>query len=156
MSASTRGFSSSASASSAMILEEVDDLIGAESGWVEAKTSCDHLHTLSFDLYHIPHIDTPCNICQHTRENWICLICKDILCSRFVNKHMFNHYQETGHCLALSYSDLSVWCFNCDAYLDAEFITQLRPIHESAYLFKFGVRPPIRGTISQVREPDRS
>ncbi|XP_050210496.1 uncharacterized protein LOC126660847 isoform X1 [Mercurialis annua] len=118
---------------------------GSEPGWVEAKTSCDHLGgSLCGDLTHIPGPDTPCHRCQHPNENWLCLSCKDVLCSRFVNKHMLQHYHETTHCVALSYSDLSVWCFACDAYLDAQVIMQLRPVYETAYILKFGEAPPFR------------
>ncbi|KAF9675816.1 hypothetical protein SADUNF_Sadunf09G0072600 [Salix dunnii] len=106
--------------------DDQNDLIyGAESGWVEARTSCDHLGSLSSDLAHIPTPDTPCN-------------------SRFVNKHMLQHTQQINHCLALSYSDLSVWCFACDSYLDAQVIMQLRPVYETAYILKFGEAPPFR------------
>ncbi|KAF8404907.1 hypothetical protein HHK36_009802 [Tetracentron sinense] len=71
--------------------------------------------------------------------------------SRFVNKHMLEHYEERNHCLALSYSDLSVWCFSCNAYLDAQVILQLRSVYETAYLLKFGEAPPFRTTAcSQV------
>ncbi|CAK7330103.1 unnamed protein product [Dovyalis caffra] len=105
--------------------DESDLIYGAESGWVEARTSCDHLASLSSDLSHIPTPDTPCN-------------------SRFVNKHMLQHFQQTSHCLALSYSDLSVWCFACDSYLDAQLIMQLRPVYETAYILKFGEAPPFR------------
>ncbi|KAK8626919.1 hypothetical protein V6N13_134548 [Hibiscus sabdariffa] len=116
-------------------LEEDDyDLIyGAESGWVEAKTHCDHLASLSSDLAHIPIPDTPCN-------------------SRFVNKHMLEHYKQTTHSVALSYSDLSVWCFACDSYLDAQLIQQLRPVHETAYILKFGEAPPFRSVESSRTE----
>ncbi|PKI71643.1 hypothetical protein CRG98_007966 [Punica granatum] len=38
-----------------------DFIFGAASGWVEARTSCDHLASLSPDLLHIPDPDTPCN-----------------------------------------------------------------------------------------------
>ncbi|XP_062178092.1 uncharacterized protein LOC133882880 [Alnus glutinosa] len=129
----------SSSSSSAPLKEEEDLLLlhGAESGWVEARTRCDHLASLSSDLAHIPTPDTPCYRCQHPDENWLCLCCKDVLCSRFVNKHMLQHHQQSNHCLALSYSDLSVWCFSCDAYLDAQVILQLRPVYETAYLLKF-------------------
>ncbi|KAF8406220.1 hypothetical protein HHK36_008305 [Tetracentron sinense] len=113
------------SSSAALDQEEEDFSYGAESGWVEARTSCDHLASLSSDLSHIPTPDTPC-------------------ISRFVNKHMLEHYLERNHCLALSYSDLSVWCFSCDAYLDAQMILQLRSIYETAYLLKFGEAPPFR------------
>ncbi|KAK5838010.1 uncharacterized protein LOC108486428 [Gossypium arboreum] len=127
-------------------LHEEDDYdsYGAESGWVEAKTHCDHLPSLSSDLTHIPIPSTPCNRCQHPIENWICLSCKLVLCSRFVNKHMLEHYQQTTHSIALSFSDLSVWCFACDSYLDAQLIQQLRPFHETAYILKFGQAPPFR------------
>ena len=109
--------------------------------------------------------------CHHPAENWLCLSCKDVLCSRFINKHMLSHHQETGHCLALSFrciisafvfydklisvdiillifflwtcdSDLSVWCFSCEAYLDVKMIWQLRPVYEVAHLLKFGQSPP--------------
>ncbi|KAI4295751.1 hypothetical protein L6164_035762 [Bauhinia variegata] len=126
------------------IEEEFDLIYGSESGWVEARTSCDHLGSLSADLTHIPTPDTPCNRCQHPSENWLCLSCKEVLCSRFVNKHMLQHYQQTGHSVALSFSDLSVWCFSCDSYLDAQVILQLRPVHEIAYILKFGEAPPSR------------
>ncbi|KAG6710130.1 hypothetical protein I3843_06G159300 [Carya illinoinensis] len=124
--------------------EDLLTLNGAESGWVEARTHCDHLDALSSDLAHIPTPDTPCYRCQHPSENWLCLCCKEVLCSRFVNKHMLQHYQQTNHCLALGYSDLSIWCFSCDAYLDAQMIQQLRPVHEIAYILKFGEAPPFR------------
>ncbi|KAI9123448.1 hypothetical protein K1719_004748 [Acacia pycnantha] len=124
--------------------EEFDLIDGSESGWVEARTSCDHLGSLAADLTHIQTPETPCNSCQHPSENWLCLSCKDVLCSRFVNKHMLQHYQQTSHCVALSFSDLSVWCFSCDAYLDAQVIPQLRAVHEIAYILKFREAPPLR------------
>lgn len=31
---------------------------------------------------------------------------------------MLFHHVETEHALALSYSDLSVWCFKCENYID--------------------------------------
>ncbi|MBA0845363.1 hypothetical protein Goarm_022158 [Gossypium armourianum] len=86
--------------------------------------------------------------CQHPSENWLCLSCKVVLCSRFVNKHMLEHYQQTTHSIALSFSDLSVWCFACDSYLDAQLIQQLRPFHETAYILKFGQAPPFRSVES--------
>ncbi|XP_057783048.1 uncharacterized protein LOC131000918 [Salvia miltiorrhiza] len=137
---------SSASSSSLTMVEVDEELIlnGSESGWVEARTHCEHLASLSSDLIHIPTPDTPCHRCQHPDENWLCLCCKDVLCSRFVNKHMLEHYQQKSHNLALSYSDLSVWCFSCDAYLDAQVIQPLRAAYETAYILKFGSAPPFR------------
>ncbi|KAL8195254.1 hypothetical protein R6Q57_025657 [Mikania cordata] len=127
--------------------EEDEDLMalyGSDSGWVEARTHCDHLEILSSDLIHIPAPDTPCNRCHHPAENWLCLSCKDVLCSRFINKHMLEHYQQHNHSLALSYSDLSVWCFSCNSYLDAQVMPLLRPVYDTAYILKFGEAPPFR------------
>ncbi|KAG2629563.1 hypothetical protein PVAP13_3KG464900 [Panicum virgatum] len=93
----------------AVVEGEVDlgDLYGAAAGWVEARTSCPHLGTMppagAADLEGVPPPDSPCSRCHHPAENWLCLICKDVLCSRFINKHMLCHYQEKGHCLALSF-----------------------------------------------------
>uniref|UniRef100_A0A0D9V488 UBP-type domain-containing protein n=1 Tax=Leersia perrieri TaxID=77586 RepID=A0A0D9V488_9ORYZ len=122
--------------------EEVDfDLSGAAAGWVEAQTSFPHLTSMpaagADDLARVRPPDSPCSRCHHPAENWLCLICKDIMCSRFINKHMLYHYQETGHCLALSFSDLSLWCFACDSYLDVQAILELRPVYEVAHLLKF-------------------
>ncbi|KAK9286218.1 hypothetical protein L1049_014603 [Liquidambar formosana] len=137
--------SSSASLGHLVTVEEEEELVyGAESGWVEARTSCDHLGSLTSDLSHIPTPNTQCNRCNNPNENWLCLCCKDVFCSRFVNKHMLEHFQQTSHGLALSYSDLSVWCYSCDAYLDAQVIPQLRPVYETAYILKFGQPPPFR------------
>lgn len=125
--------------------------------------------------------------CEHPQENWLCLCCKDVLCSRFVNKHMLEHYQQKQHNLALSYrffsfsssaslfpkweslsflalmmidlcwfSDLSVWCFSCDAYLDAQVIQPLRAPYETAYILKFGSPPPFRLQIDEKEEANTS
>lgn len=126
------------------IEDEEELMLYGGSGWVEPRTWCDHLPSLTSDLSHIPTPDTSCFRCHHPAENWICLSCKDVYCSRFINKHMLEHYQQKGHCLALSYSDLSVWCFACDAYLDAQVIQQLRVVYETAYILKFGEAPPVR------------
>ncbi|XP_020425404.1 histone deacetylase 6 isoform X4 [Prunus persica] len=112
--------SSSAAQAEPFVENEEELIFGAESGWVAARTFCDHLPSLSTDLAHIPAPDTPCNRCQHPNENWLCFCCMDVLCSPFVNKYTVQHYQQTKHCLALSYSDLSVWCFSCDTCLDAQ------------------------------------
>lgn len=56
-------------------------------------------------------------------ENWLCLECGTIGCSRYVNGHGLEHWQDTkadstvGHCVAVSLSDLSVWCYVCQAYV---------------------------------------
>jgi hypothetical protein len=61
-------------------------------------------------------------------ENWICLHCGVVRCSRYVNAHGVAHYEDTvqsnpgedkaGHCVGASLTDLSVWCHACKAYLE--------------------------------------
>ncbi|KAK3420456.1 hypothetical protein EUGRSUZ_G01266 [Eucalyptus grandis] len=137
-------FAASVSRAQPISTDEGEDelLHGAESGWVEARTWCDHLASLSSDLIHIPTPDTPCNRCHHPSRNWLCLCCKEVLCSRYVNKHMLQHYQQTSHCLALGFSDLSVWCFSCNSFINAQVVPQLRPVYDAAYILKFG-EPPL-------------
>jgi NAD-dependent SIR2 family protein deacetylase len=80
----------------------------------------------------------PCSQGCSGSENWVCLFCGETLCSRYVYSHCLTHFQETksqaerslsvgelargvpafGHHLAISLSDLSVWCYECNAYID--------------------------------------
>ena len=48
---------------------------------------------------------------------------------RYKKGHCLSHSQESGHCLALNFSDLSVWCYACDNYLD----------HAKLYPVKVGI-----------------
>jgi NAD-dependent deacetylase sirtuin 2 len=73
-------------------------------------------------------------------ENWLCLTCGALLCSRYANGHAKMHWEDTkaeddldlavgkpgmnyssehnsGHCVAVSLGDLSVWCYECQSYL---------------------------------------
>lgn len=72
-----------------------------------------------------------------TYESW----CFYLLCALWVWPPKF--LCCLFHWVILSNSDLSVWCFSCDAYLDAHVIQQLRPVHEMAYVLKFGELPPV-------------
>ena len=63
------------------------------------------------------HIDIskPCESCENVGENWVCLTCSMVKCSRYINSHMVEHNAESKHPLVLSFSDLSVWCYDCDS-----------------------------------------
>ena len=85
-------------------------------------------------------------------ENWICLAkdCRLILCSRYKCGHALQHYEATklqsshkSHCIAVSFADLSVWCYECEAYLKHN---SLRPILNHLETIKFGTAPiPLQG-----------
>ena len=38
---------------------------------------------------------------------------------RYVKAHMREHFETSGHCIGISFSDLSVWCFACESYIDS-------------------------------------
>ncbi|XP_046454451.1 histone deacetylase 6-like isoform X3 [Daphnia pulex] len=82
---------------------------------------CPHIegHVLPDDNVANPWgLQTPCSCCQDKSENWVCLSCYQVNCGRFVKGHMKEHHNESGHSLVLSFSDLSIWCYECDSYVD--------------------------------------
>lgn len=71
-------------------------------------------------------INTPCADCGHTQENWICLKTKRVGCSRYVNNHMLQYYEKTGHPLVLSFADFSFWCYACDSYVISKHLNHVK------------------------------
>ena len=55
--------------------------------------------------------------------------------ARYVKGHQVYHHAVSHHPLALSYSDLSVWCFDCDSYVDNELLYHVKNL---AHQDKFG------------------
>uniref|UniRef100_A0A671XFX7 Protein deacetylase HDAC6 n=1 Tax=Sparus aurata TaxID=8175 RepID=A0A671XFX7_SPAAU len=62
-------------------------------------------------------VSLPCQDCGSDAENWICLTCYQVFCGRYVNEHMVTHGVVSEHPVVLSFSDLSVWCYLCEAYV---------------------------------------
>lgn len=91
------------------------DLVGFA---VEPITNCPHIPDYKTnekgpDLYH-----KPCQSCGDTKENWQCLHCQSVYCSRYCQGHMKQHVEDVPeHSVCISYSDLSVWCYECDNYI---------------------------------------
>uniref|UniRef100_A0A915DD43 UBP-type domain-containing protein n=1 Tax=Ditylenchus dipsaci TaxID=166011 RepID=A0A915DD43_9BILA len=65
---------------------------------------------------------SPCSVCDLTKENWICLTCYSTNCSRFVNQHAEQHFLVENHPMAISISDFSVWCYECNSYVHNEVL----------------------------------
>lgn len=40
-----------------------------------------------------------------------------VFCGRYVKEHMVRHGVVAEHPVVLSFSDLSVWCYLCEAYV---------------------------------------
>jgi hypothetical protein len=68
----------------------------------------------------------PCGECKHTSENWVCLVCTAIGCSRYRDAHMVSHYDKSNHSVCLSFSDGSFNCYECDSYITNQDLDQCR------------------------------
>ncbi|CAE8715947.1 unnamed protein product [Polarella glacialis] len=73
--------------------------------------------------------------CSCTGEIWQCLSCNSLHCGRYGQRHGLQHSGETGHPLMISLSDLSIWCYSCDAYVEHPKLITLRAQMET---LKFG------------------
>ncbi|KAI7886399.1 uncharacterized protein EV154DRAFT_485149 [Mucor mucedo] len=100
-------------------------------------TDCPHVPAYVVD--EVDYLHKPCQSCDDTTENWHCLHCKAVYCSRYCKGHMKKHVDETDHCVCISFSDLSVWCYQCDNYILDE---SLHAIKHKLYVLKFGQEPP--------------
>ncbi|XP_053526603.1 histone deacetylase 6 isoform X2 [Artibeus jamaicensis] len=84
-------------------------------------------------------VTQPCQECGTLQENWACLSCYEVYCSRYVNAHMLQHHERSGHPLVLSYVDLSAWCYECQAYVHHQALLDVKNI---AHQNKFGEDMP--------------
>ncbi|KAJ3030399.1 UNVERIFIED_CONTAM: NAD-dependent protein deacetylase sirtuin-2 [Siphonaria sp. JEL0065] len=79
-------------------------------------------------------------------ENWICLCCHFIGCSRYMSSHLLEHHTESTHPIAASFVDLSVYCYSCDDYIVArESVPALDALHWG----KFGEQHPLAKNLLQ-------
>lgn len=84
-------------------------------------------------------VSQPCKTCGSFQENWVCLTCYQVYCSRYVNAHMVCHHEASEHPLVLSCVDLSTWCYLCQAYVHHE---DLQDVKNAAHQNKFGEGMP--------------
>lgn len=66
-------------------------------------------HNFSPVIYGIA-IDTgaPCHSCRSTLENWMCLLCNQVCCGRYIEEHMMMHHLETDHLLTLNKCNMHI------------------------------------------------
>jgi histone deacetylase 6 len=113
---------------------------------VQFKTDCPHIDETNLsqktigelnDFANSLKISTKCNQnnCNELHENWLCVSCLGFNCSRYINGHAVEHYQNEDHPIALSMFDLSFWCYRCNRYIKNSQLTILRDI---VYKAKFG------------------
>lgn len=100
------------------------EIDGQKGFAIAPKTDCPHcsesfMQNLDSALSNLKTLllTSPCRICANKDENWVCLSCEGVFCSRYVNKHMAVHYEEMKHSIGFSLSDGSFWCFDCESYI---------------------------------------
>ncbi|VDM93567.1 unnamed protein product [Onchocerca ochengi] len=77
-----------------------------------------------------------CSECHSNEEQWV-------NCGRYIAGHALHHQMHTGHSMALSLTDLSVWCYPCESYVHHEILI---PAKNAAHQSKFGIPIPEQGS----------
>ncbi|VDO53583.1 unnamed protein product [Onchocerca flexuosa] len=93
-----------------------------------------------------------CSECHSNEEQWVCLTCYSVNCGRYIAGHAMHHQMHTGHSMALSLTDLSVWCYPCESYVHNEILI---PAKNAAHQSKFGIPIPEQGR-SESENPGTS
>jgi len=97
---------------------------GSESGHVSPIPNCPHVDGFYKTSNNID-TKSPCSECKDVVENWICLTCYSVGCCRFKGAHALKHFETTKHPIALSFSDLSIWCYECESYIRNPKLSQV-------------------------------
>jgi uncharacterized UBP type Zn finger protein len=58
--------------------------------------------------------------CRDKQDEWMCLSCGNVYCSRYVNQHAKTHWERTKHSLAISLNTSGCYCYDCDDFVDNE------------------------------------
>ncbi|XP_012278697.1 histone deacetylase 6 isoform X2 [Orussus abietinus] len=115
--------------------ENLQALVDGEMFAIVPRRQCPHL---ADGVRDVPStgidVHLPCQECSSTAENWICLRCYTVHCARNINEHAIQHDRQLDHPLTLSFSDLSVWCYRCEDYIDNPRLYHAR---NAAYRSKF-------------------
>lgn len=58
-----------------------------------------------------------CEVCGVSSNVWMCLVCGRVGCGRYDGRHMFRHYEETGHAYCLHLETQRVWDYAGDGFV---------------------------------------
>ncbi|XP_059177999.1 BRCA1-associated protein-like [Physella acuta] len=61
--------------------------------------------------------DQRCMQCGSHESLWICLICGNVGCGRYVDQHAYKHFQDTNHTYAMQLGTNRVWDYAGDNYV---------------------------------------
>ncbi len=105
---------------------------------VYPKLDCPHIAQLDLNQLQVD-TQAPCDSCGDKKENWLCLCCSKVFCSRYVEGHMVKHVAPgrmgCAGAVVASFSDFSFWCNTCDEYVAS---SRLAPVKRAMELSKFG------------------
>ena len=105
--------------------------------FVSPITNCPHVESLK-EIPEKGDTKSACLDCGNVGENWMCLTCSKVFCSRYVKGDMARHCGRESHPVVVSFSDFSTWCYECDSYIsNPRLIDLLKSLHAS----KFGFEP---------------
>lgn len=116
-----------------------------KGGYVDPKRDCPHMTDMVNRELSIGRarsvLSSGCEApdCGDASENWMCLQCGKVACSRYVKEHMLMHALDDGHLLSTSLRDLSTWCHGCNTYVVGDDSNRIRDL---LYLAKFNEVPP--------------
>jgi len=65
---------------------------------------CPHIASLKScpSDFFVDILNSTCSDCLTNKELWLCLVCLKLRCSRFNQRHMLEHFSDSGHCICLS------------------------------------------------------
>ena len=106
---------------------------------VNPKKDCPHVENSTLidieKFKKIPFGDLKCQKCEEINELWICLICGEVYCSRYIKGHFLEHNKANPeHCLCLGTIDLSIWCFECINDKQNDSNTEEQPKEKGSYI----------------------
>ncbi|KAI5712685.1 hypothetical protein M8J75_010435 [Diaphorina citri] len=117
------------------LAENAKALVNEEMFLVTPLADCPHTPLVAPVPQSGVDVKAPCVDCASVAENWVCLICYQVRCGRYIEEHSMLHGVSTEHPLALSFADLSVWCYVCESYVDNH---KLYDAKNAAHRSKFG------------------
>ena len=62
-------------------------------------------------------MDNTCTDCGSNENLWICLICGNVGCGRYVHGHAYSHFHLTQHTYSMQLGNNRVWDYAADNYV---------------------------------------
>ncbi|KAF2770506.1 zf-UBP-domain-containing protein [Teratosphaeria nubilosa] len=63
--------------------------------------------------------DPMCSVCADpvTENLWVCIICGNVGCGRYNERHAFDHFLESGHAFAMDITTQRIWDYQGDVWV---------------------------------------